>query len=51
MSKAPALLFAAASLLLARGITPEDYLHFEFVGNPAISPDGKSVAFPLTKIN
>ncbi len=51
MSKAPALLFAVASLLLARGITPEDYLRFEFVGNPAISPDGKSVAFPLTKIN
>ena len=51
MSKAIALLFAAISLMLARGITPEDYLRFEFVGNPAISPDGKSVAFPLTKIN
>lgn len=51
MTKAFALLFAAASLIAARGITPEDYLRFEFVGNPAISPDGKSIAFPLTKIN
>ncbi|MEO8130240.1 MAG: S9 family peptidase [Bryobacteraceae bacterium] len=46
-----AILFVAASLLMGRGITPEDYLRFEFVGNPVISPDGKSVAFPLTKIN
>ena len=51
MTKAFALLFAAASLIAARGITPEDYLRFEFVGKPAISPDGKSIAFPLTKIN
>ena len=51
MSKAIALLLAAATLIQARGITPEDYLRFEFVGAPAISPNGKSVAFPLTKIN
>ncbi len=51
MTKALALLFAAASLISARRITPEDYLRFEFTGNPAISPDGKSVAFPLTKVD
>jgi dipeptidyl aminopeptidase/acylaminoacyl peptidase len=46
-----AAFFAAAALLLARGITPEDYLKFEFVGAPVISPDGRTVVFPLTKIN
>ena len=51
MTKAITLLFVAVSLIPGRGITPEDYLRFEFVGNPAVSPDGKLVAFPLTKIN
>src|ERR1044072_9874398 len=27
-----------------RGITPEDYYAFEFVGDPRLSPDGKLVA-------
>src|SRR5580704_12444454 len=31
-----------------RGVTPEDYLSFKFVGDPHISPDGKVVAFVLT---
>ena len=35
----------------ARGITPEDYLKFEFAGSPVLSPDGKQVAFTLTRIN
>jgi dipeptidyl aminopeptidase/acylaminoacyl peptidase len=41
-----------ATLVFAgRGITPEDYLRFEFVGAPALSPDGRTVVFPLTKID
>lgn len=41
-----------ATLVFAgRGITPEDYLRFEFVGAPVLSPDGRSVVFPLTKID
>ena len=34
-----------------RGITPEDYLKFEFVGSPVLSPDGRLVAYTLTRIN
>jgi dipeptidyl aminopeptidase/acylaminoacyl peptidase len=34
-----------------RGITPEDYLSFKFVGDPRISPDGKVVAYVLTTID
>jgi dipeptidyl aminopeptidase/acylaminoacyl peptidase len=34
-----------------RGITPEDYLSFRFVGDPHLSPDGKVVAFVLTTID
>src|SRR5215831_18987263 len=34
-----------------RGITPEDYFSFEFINDPNISPDGKFVAFALTKID
>jgi dipeptidyl aminopeptidase/acylaminoacyl peptidase len=28
-----------------RGITPEDYFAFQFIGDPHLSPDGKSVAY------
>jgi len=28
-----------------RGVTPEDYFSFKFVGDPHISPDGKVVAY------
>src|ERR1700730_17260551 len=34
-----------------RGITPEDYYAFEFVGDPNISPEGKLVAYVVTKID
>ncbi|HKY30207.1 MAG TPA: S9 family peptidase [Pyrinomonadaceae bacterium] len=34
-----------------RGITPEDYFAFEFVSDPQISPDGKLVAYVVTKID
>jgi dipeptidyl aminopeptidase/acylaminoacyl peptidase len=34
-----------------RGVTPEDYLSFKFVGDPHISPDGKIVAYVLTTID
>src|SRR5229473_6564761 len=34
-----------------RGITPEDYFAFEFISDPQISPDGKLVAYVLTKVD
>ena len=34
-----------------RGITPEDYLSFKFVGDPHISPDGRVIAYVLTTID
>jgi dipeptidyl aminopeptidase/acylaminoacyl peptidase len=34
-----------------RGITPEDYFAFEFVSDPRISPDGKLVAFVVTRVD
>src|SRR5215471_1384455 len=34
-----------------RGITPEDYLAFEFISDPHISPDGKLVAYVVTTID
>src|SRR5580692_168181 len=34
-----------------RGVTPEDYFSFKFVGDPHISPDGKVVAYVLTTID
>jgi dipeptidyl aminopeptidase/acylaminoacyl peptidase len=35
----------------ARGITPEDYFSFEFISDPNISPDGKLVAYVVTRID
>src|SRR3954469_15029722 len=35
----------------ARGVTPEDYFAFEFISDPNISPDGKTVAYVVTKID
>src|SRR5262249_39640102 len=32
-----------------RGVTPEDYFAFEFLSDPHISPDGKLVAYVVTK--
>src|SRR5437867_3460582 len=34
-----------------RGITSEDYFAFEFISDPNISPDGKLVAYVVTKID
>ncbi|HEY5992608.1 MAG TPA: hypothetical protein VIU10_08515, partial [Candidatus Udaeobacter sp.] len=34
-----------------RGITPEDYFSFEFISDPNISPDGKLVAYVVTRID
>src|ERR1700675_1657444 len=34
-----------------RGVTPEDYLSFKFMGDPRISPDGKAVAYVVTTID
>src|SRR3984893_7468058 len=34
-----------------RGITPEDYLSFQFISDPHLSPDGKEVAYVVTTIN
>src|SRR3979490_2670558 len=34
-----------------RGITPEDYYSFEVLSDPQISPDGKLVAYVVTKVD
>ena len=34
-----------------RGIMPEDYLSFQFISDPHLSPDGKVVAYVITTIN
>jgi dipeptidyl aminopeptidase/acylaminoacyl peptidase len=34
-----------------RGVTPVDYFSFKFIGDPHISPDGKSVAYVVTTID
>jgi dipeptidyl aminopeptidase/acylaminoacyl peptidase len=34
-----------------RGVTPEDYYSFEFLSDPHISPDGKLVAYVVTKVD
>src|SRR5262245_50011294 len=34
-----------------RGVTPEDYFAFEFLSDPHISPDGKLVAFIVTRVD
>src|SRR5256884_3558809 len=47
-------LFVAASVFcqqMPRGVTPEDYFAFEFASDPNISPDGKMVAYVVTKID
>src|SRR5690349_19782504 len=44
-------LVAAAPAQTQRGVTPEDYFAFEFISDPNISPDGKLVAYVVTKID
>jgi dipeptidyl aminopeptidase/acylaminoacyl peptidase len=46
-----ALLMVAQAQPTPRGITPEDYFAFEFASDPNISPDGKLVAYVVTKID
>src|SRR5207249_3091705 len=48
----------AATLMLGgglaaqtRGITPEDYLSFEFLSDPHFSPDGSTIAYVVTTID
>jgi len=47
------LCFFATSTCFAqlRGITAEDYFAFEFLSDPHLSPDGKIVAYVVTKID
>ncbi len=45
------LISIAAHAADERGITPEDYFAFQFISDPHISPDGKSVAYVLTVID
>ncbi len=46
------LVFAASvQSQTPRGISPEDYFAFEFISDPNISPDGKLVAYVVTKID
>ncbi len=35
----------------SRGVTPEDYFAFESISDPNISPDGKTVAYVVAKID
>jgi dipeptidyl aminopeptidase/acylaminoacyl peptidase len=42
---------AAVAQPAPRGITPEDYYAFEFLSDPNISPDGKLVAYTVTKVD
>src|SRR5258706_10056430 len=49
-----ALIICCAAVAVAqatRPITPEDYYSFEFISDPNISPDGKLVAYVLTKVD
>lgn len=49
-----AVAFVGASMSMAqspRGVTPEDYFAFEFASDPNVSPDGKLVAYVVTKID
>ncbi|HXG91491.1 MAG TPA: S9 family peptidase [Blastocatellia bacterium] len=61
-AKPSAILFFIVVMLLSslaraqenngkRGITPEDYFAFEFISDPRISPDGRLIAYVVTKID
>src|SRR5436309_16125145 len=52
LSFALLLCFSAVAFAQApRGVTPEDYFAFEFISDPNISPDGKLVAYVVTKVD
>src|SRR5437016_14512789 len=42
---------APAAAQTQRGITPEDYFAFEFASDPNISPDGKLIAYVVTRVD
>jgi dipeptidyl aminopeptidase/acylaminoacyl peptidase len=42
---------AARETSTKRGITPEDYFAFEFLGDPRLSPDGQWVAYVVTTVD
>lgn len=42
---------ASAQQPAPRGVTPEDYYAFEFLSDPQISPDGKLVAYVVTRVD
>jgi dipeptidyl aminopeptidase/acylaminoacyl peptidase len=42
---------ASAHQQTSRGIAPEDYYAFEFVSDPQVSPDGKLIAYVVTKVD
>ncbi len=47
-------ILAAATVAMAAGqrpITTDDYHQFRFVGDPTFSPDGKTVAFTVTRVD
>lgn len=44
-------ILAAPLIAQARPVTSEDYLNFRFVGSPQLSPDGKLVAYTITRID
>src|SRR5213080_657787 len=44
-------LISAAQTSPLRGVTPEDYFSFEFASDPNFSPDGKLVAYVVTKVD
>src|SRR2546425_9893994 len=46
-----AITLAAQNSNPSRGVTPEDYFSFEFASDPQISPDGKLVAYVVTKVD
>src|SRR5437870_2011078 len=46
-----AITLAAQNSNPSRGVTPEDYYSFEFASDPHLSPDGKLVAYVVTKID
>ena len=45
------VLLASTTALAKRGVTPEDYFSFHFLGDPHISPDGRLVAYVLTVVD
>lgn len=44
-------LLVTSTFAQQRGITPEDYFAFEFLSDPHLSPDGKLVAYVVTKVD